>query len=56
MPRFENLPERLRHAKDQVLFGNLSALGKACLCGLLEDAALKIEAIERDREAPKQDT
>ena len=52
--RFTNLPERLRHHSDMVGEGQLLELGESfAIASTMRDAALKIEALERDLEARK---
>ena len=50
--RFTNLPERLREHSDMVSEGLLLELGESlAIAATMRDAALKIEALERDLEA-----
>ena len=50
--RFTNLPERLREHSDMVSEGLLLELGEyLAIAATMRDAALKIEALERDLEA-----
>ena len=52
--RFTNLPERLRQHSDMVGEGQLLELGESlAIAATMRDAALKIEALERDLEARK---
>ena len=52
--RFTNLPERLRQHSDMVGEGLLLELGEClAIAATMRDAALKIEALERDLEARK---
>ena len=52
--RFTNLPERLRQQSDMVGEGQLLELGESlAIASTMRDAALKIEALERDLEARK---
>ena len=52
--RFTNLPERLRQHSDMVREGLMLELGEClAIAATMCDAALKIEALERDLEARK---
>lgn len=47
--RFTNLPDRLRKGAECIGEGNAIELGDAiCITSMMRDAALKIEALERD--------
>ncbi len=49
MSRFTNIPKRLREAADLVgMGGHLDISEALSITGLMRDAALKIEALERD--------
>ena len=55
--RFENLPSRLREAGEiSAKWEGLTAFQHVFLMGLLEDAALRIEALERDGQKIEQPT
>lgn len=48
MTRFEGIPDRLRNATTLLVHANLTDGKFLSITGLMEDAALKIEALERD--------
>lgn len=54
--RFTNLPDRLRECAEMVAYGGTLELGDSmAMSAMMRDAALKIEALERELKNPPAD-